>query len=129
MTDDGSVEVVYTYPRCPFREVTHTAARHVPGLRKAAGLLWPAARRAEWVHVDSLGIEAAGLANHNHIAWNDVCSTSIDRTPLGRKTFVVSDAEGHRIVVASTLPEFAELQERVEAEAKLGELITLQRAA
>ncbi len=123
------MEVVYEYPHCPFREVTHTVVRHVPGLRKAAAVLWPAAQRAEWVHIDSLGIEAAGLASHIHIAWDDVSRTSLARSPLGRQTFVVTDGSGQRIVVASTLPEFGEMLERIEAEARVNETVPLARAA
>jgi hypothetical protein len=115
--DYPGVEVVYVYPRCPYREVTHAAARRVPVIRKVAALLWPAARRAEWVHIDSLGIEAAGLAGETQIPWNDVCSTTTSRSPLGRQTLVISDGKGHRIVVASTLPEFADLSRRVSEEA------------
>ena len=129
--DDPGVEVVYVYPRCPYREVTHAAARRVPVLRKVAALLWPAARRAEWVHIDSLGIEAAGLAGETQIPWNDVCSTSLGRSPLGRRTLVITDGKGHRIVVASTLPEFADLNRRVTAEAgtRISSVPAARRAA
>jgi hypothetical protein len=100
--------------------VTHAAARRLPAIRKVAAVLWPAARRAEWVHIDSLGIEAAGLAGETQIPWNDVCSTSVGRSPLGRRTLVITDGKGHRIVVASTLPEFADLSRRVCEEAGTG---------
>lgn len=128
--DYPGVEVVYEYPRCPYREVTHAAARRLPAIRKVAALLWPAARRAEWVHIDSLGIEAAGLAGETQIPWNDVCTTSVGRSPLGRRTLVITDGKGHRIVVASTLPEFADLSRRVCEEAGTGSAaLQLDRAA
>jgi hypothetical protein len=114
--DDPVVEVVYTYPHCPYREVAHAAVRKFPGLGKMAALVWPAATRAEWVQIDTLGIEATTLAGNTHIAWNHVCSTTMSRSPLGRRTLEIADDRGRRIVVASTLPDFADLRDRVSAE-------------
>ena len=47
---------------------------------------------------------------------------SVGRSPLGPRTLVITDGKGHRIVVASTLPEFADLSRRVAAEAGAGHL-------
>lgn len=114
--DDGNVEIVYTYPHCPYREVAHAAVRRVPGLGRVAARVWPAATRAEWVQVDPLGIEVTTLAGSTHIEWDHVCSTTLSRSPLGRRTLEIADDRGRRIVVASTLPDFADLRDRVSAE-------------
>jgi hypothetical protein len=121
--DHLGVEVVYAYPHCPYREVTHAAARKLPAIRKIAELFWPAARRAEWVQIDNLGIEASGLAGRTQIAWDNVSSTTVARSPLGRRTLVIADDRGRRIVVASTLPEFDELSKRVLMETRTPEAV------
>ena len=52
--DNSRVEGIYTYPRCPFREVAHAATRRLPVLRRVSGVLWPAARRSEWLRLTDL---------------------------------------------------------------------------
>jgi hypothetical protein len=41
--------LVFEYPRCALRDASQAVARALPPLRVAAGLAWPAARRADRV--------------------------------------------------------------------------------
>jgi hypothetical protein len=105
---------VYTYERCPFRNVTHAAADLVPGLRPLARATWPAARRAERVELTEAGIEAQGLAGVARIAWRQIDAVEIVRTPLGRGSLRISGG-GTTIEVAAMMPGFEELRAAVLA--------------
>jgi Bacterial PH domain len=99
----------FAYPHCPFREVTHAAARRAPVIRRIAVGLWPSARRAEQVDISAAGITASGLFGSVAMGWQDVATTRRGRTPSGRRRLVVRTRDGRRLEVASTLPGFERL--------------------
>ena len=106
----GTMEpLVFEYPRCALRDASQAVARALPPLRVAAGLAWPAARRADRVSVTQTGIEARSLAGRHTIAWEDITAVRRARTTWGRVTVHVIGRSGSQIEVAETLPGFAEL--------------------
>ena len=62
----------FAYPHCPFREVTHAAARRAPLARRLAVILWPSARRAEHVELTTAGIVARGLFGGIEMRWAEI---------------------------------------------------------
>jgi len=110
------MEGVYTYPHCPFREVTHAAARRIPALRRIAAVLWPAARRAEWLRVSESAIESCGLGGRSQLRWDEIESVHL-RGKRRRARLVIQAEDGRRIVVAGTMPAFPELADRIGATA------------
>jgi hypothetical protein len=52
----------FEYEHCPLRSRAHGLVRLVPPLRTAAGMLWPAARRADRVELSADGVFARSLA-------------------------------------------------------------------
>jgi hypothetical protein len=109
----------FAYPHCPFREVTHAAARRAPLARRLAVILWPSARRAEHVQLTPSGLAARGLFGAVEMRWPEIAGARPGRTPSGRRRLVVHTRDGRRLEVASTLPGFdrlsAELTRRIAA--------------
>jgi len=110
--DNSRVEGIYTYPRCPFREVAHAATRRLPALRRVSGVLWPAARRAEWLRLTDLQIESRGLAVSDQVRWEEIESVHVLRRGRNARLVIVAE-DGRQIVVAGTMPQFGELTNRV----------------
>jgi hypothetical protein len=110
--DNSSVEGIYAYPRCPFREVAHAATRRSPALRRLSGALWPAARRAEWLRLTDLQIEWRGLARSDKLRWEEIESVHLLRRGRAARLVIVAE-DGRQVVVAGTMPEFVELTDRV----------------
>jgi hypothetical protein len=106
------VEGVYAYPRCPFREVAHAAARRYPTVRRLSGMLWPAARRAEWLRLTDVEIESRGLASADQVRWEEIESVHVLRRGRAARLVIVAE-DGRQIVVAGTMPQFVELTDRV----------------
>jgi hypothetical protein len=105
---------VYSFERCPFRDMAHAVADRSSMVRHAARVLWPAARRAERVEISADGIEAWTLTGRARLGWGDVTSVQSTRTLLGRRTLSVRGA-AVRIDVAPVLPGYEELERSVLA--------------
>lgn len=99
----------FAYPHCPFREVTHAAARRAPLARRLAVILWPSARRAEHVELTTAGIAASGLFGGVEMRWAEIAGARPGRTLSGRRRLVVRTRDGRGLEVASTLPGFDRL--------------------
>ncbi len=99
----------FAYPHCPFREVTHAAARRAPLARRLAVILWPSARRAEHVELTTAGIAARGLFGGVEMRWSEIAGARPGRTLSGRRRLIVQTRDARRLEVASTLPGFDRL--------------------
>jgi len=117
---------VLAYPYCPLRSRAHRLVRLVPPLRSVAGLLWPAARRADRVHMTADGLEARSLAGEIRIAWTDIAGVRRARTTWGRMTMHIVSRDGRQVEVAETLPGFAELVRIVHQATGLGQVVPLR---
>jgi hypothetical protein len=105
---------VYAFERCPFRDFAHSVADRSSLARRAAGALWPAARRAERVELSDDGIAAWTLTGKTELAWEDVTGIESARTPMGRRTLRIR-GQATCIEAVAILPGFAELEQRVRA--------------
>jgi hypothetical protein len=105
---------VYAFERCPFRDAAHAVADRSAVVRRAAGALWPAARRAERIELSDEGIEAWTLTGKTRLAWRDVTAVGSARTLMGRRTLRIRGTGG-RIEIAPILPGYDELERRVLA--------------
>jgi hypothetical protein len=117
---------VLAYPYCPLRFRAHRVAGHVPPLRAVAGLLWPAARRADRVRLTPDGLEARSLAGEAQIPWTEVASVRRARTTWGRMTMHIVSTDGRQVEVAETLPGFPELVRVVHQATGLGQVVPLR---
>jgi hypothetical protein len=119
----------FEYPHCPLRRRAHAIADRVPGIRRAAGAVWPAARRADRVELDHDHLHARSLAGFVRIGWEEITTVRRSRTGLGRVTLAVEAAgPSRRIEIAESLPGFEQLARMVRERASVGEVVELRRA-
>src|SRR5262249_21716213 len=74
----------FEYPHCPLRRRAHAIANRVPGIRRAAGAVWPAARRADRVELDHDHLHARSLAGIVRIGWGGITTGRRRRARRGR---------------------------------------------
>ena len=121
--------VTYEYEYCPLRDRTQAFARVVPLIRPIAGLLWPAARRADRVELSADGIFARSLAGYARIPWDQVLAVHRSRTTWGRMTVhVVAGKPARQIEIAESMPGFDELVRTILHNAHMGEVVHLRAA-
>jgi len=120
---------VYQYEHCPLRSRAHRLARWLPPIRPLAGLVWPAARRADRIELSDDGILARSLTGYARIGWDEVGAVHRARTTWGRMTVhVVATRPTPHIEIAETMPGFDELVRAVLDGAGTGEIVHLRAA-
>ena len=62
-------EVTFEYEYCPLRSRAHRLARMMPPIRALAGMVWPAARRADRIQLTQDGLLARSLSGYVRIGW------------------------------------------------------------
>jgi len=119
----------YEYPHCPLRWRAHAIADRIPGMRRLAAAVWPAARRADRVELDHDHLRARSLAGIVRIGWEEITTVRRSRTGFGRVTLAVEAAgPSRRIEIAESLPGFDQLARVVRERAGVGEIVELPRA-
>ena len=118
----------FEYPHCPLRRRAHAVADRVPGIRRLAAAVWPAARRADRVELDRDHVWARSLGGFVRIGWEEITTVRRGRTGFGRMTLAV-EANGptRRIEIAESLPGFEQLARLVRERAAVGEIVELYR--
>src|SRR5690242_13123355 len=98
-------------------------------MRRLAGAVWPAARRADRVELDHEHLRARSLTGIVHIRWEEITIVRRSRTGFGRVTLAVeAAAPRRRIEIAESLPGFEQLARQVRERAGVGEVVELPRA-
>ncbi len=121
--------VVYEYEHCPLRNRVQSVARVVPPLRPLAGLVWPAARRADRIELSPDGVFARSLTGYARIPWDQVQAVHRSRTTWGRMTVhVVATKPSRQIEIAESMPGFDELVRTILHNAQMGEVVHLRAA-
>ncbi len=106
--DSSTMPDVYAFEPCPLRDMAHSVADRSSIVRHTAGMLWPAARRAERVELSDAGITVWCLTGQAFMAWDDIAAVRSGRTLQVR-------GPGGRIDVPASLPGFVEIERRVVA--------------
>ena len=118
----------FEYPHCPLRRRAHAVADRVPGMRRLAAALWPAARRADRVELDLEQLWARSLGGFVRIGWEEITTVRRCRIGFGRVTLAVEAGEPRRrIEIAESLPGFEQLARLVRERAAVGEIVELYR--
>ena len=73
-------EVTFEYEYCPLRSRAHRLARIMPPIRPLAGMVWPAARRADRIQLTQDGLLARSLSGYVRIGWDEVGAVHRART-------------------------------------------------
>jgi hypothetical protein len=121
--------IVYEYEHCPLRNRAHALARILPPTRSLAGLLWPAARRADRIELSPDGILARSLSGYARIPWDQVQAVHRSRTTWGRMTVhVVAGKPSRQIEITQSMPGFDELVRTILDNAHVGEVVHLRAA-
>lgn len=121
--------IVYEYEHCPLRNRAHALARILPPIRPLAGLLWPAARRADRIELSPDGIFARSLSGYARIPWGQVQAVHRSRTTWGRMTVhVVAGKPSRQIEITQSMPGFDELVRTILHNAHVGEVVHLRAA-
>src|SRR3954451_17190331 len=103
-------QVIFEYEQCPLRDRAHRVARLLPFLRPLAGLVWPAARRADRVQLSEDGILARSLRGYARIGWDEVGAVHRSRTRRRRMpVHVVAAATARQIEITESMPGFEDL--------------------
>lgn len=121
--------VIFEYERCPLRDRAHAVARVLPFVRPLAGLVWPAARRADRVQLSEDGILARSLSGYARIPWDEVGAVHRSRTTWGRMTVhVVAANPSRQIEITESMPAFDDLVATILHNAGQGEVVHLRAA-
>jgi len=119
----------FEYEPCPLRSRAHRLARVIPAIRPLAGVLWPAARRADRIELSHDGILARSLAGYARIGWEEVAAVHRSRTTWGRMTVhVVAQRPPRQIEIAQSMPGFDDLVRAILHNARIGEIVHLRAA-
>jgi hypothetical protein len=119
----------FEYDHCPLRSRAHRVARVVPPLRAVAGLIWPAARRADLVELSADGVFARSLAGYARISWDEVEAVQRSHTTWGRMTVhVLARRPARQIEIAQSMPGFDELVRAIVHNAGMREVGQLRAA-
>lgn len=119
----------FEYEHCPLRSRAHRLARVLPPMRPIAGLLWPAARRADRIELTADGILARSLSGYARIGWDEVGAVHRSRTTWGRMTVhVVARRPARHIEIAQSMPGFDDLVRAILHNAHMGEVVQLRAA-
>ncbi len=122
-------DLTFEYEHCPLRDRAHAVARVLPFIRPVAGLLWPAARRADRVQLSDDGILARSLSGYTRIGWDEVNGVHRSLTTWGRMTVhVVAAAPDRQIEITESLPRFDDLVATILQHARQGEVVHLRAA-
>jgi hypothetical protein len=122
-------QVTFEYEDCPLRDRAHAVARVLPFLRPLAGLVWPAARRADRVQLSDDGMLARSLSGYARIGWDEVRAVHRSRTTWGRMTVhVVAAKPSRQIEITESMPDFDDLVATILHNAGQGEIIHLRAA-
>jgi hypothetical protein len=125
MTD----HVEFEYEYCPLRSRAHRLARIIPPIRPLAGLVWPAARRADRIELSADGILSRSLSGYCRIGWDEVGAVHRSRTTWGRMTVhVVAARPKRQIEIAQSMPGFDDLVRTILHNAHQGEIVHLRAA-
>ena len=108
LAHSASMPDVYAFEPCPLRDLAHAVADRSAIVRRVAGALWPAARRAERVELSDDGIAVSCLTGPTFLHWDEIALVRSGRTLQIR-------GGGSRIDVASNLPGFDQIERRVIA--------------
>ena len=124
-----SPAITFEYEHCPLRSRAHRIARVLPPLRPLAGLVWPAARRADRIELSDDGILARSLSGYARIGWDEVGAVHRSRTTWGRMIVnVVAGKPDRQIEIAESMPGFDELVRTILHNAGTGEIVHLRAA-
>ena len=119
----------YEYPHCPLRWRAHAVADRMPGMRRLAAAVWPAARRADRVELDHDQLRARSLAGIVRIGWEEITTVRRSRTGFGPRD---ARGGGRRPEPADrdrgVAPGFDQLAQVVRERAGVGEIVELPRA-
>jgi hypothetical protein len=122
-------QVIFEYEHCPLRDRAHGVARVLPFVRPLAGLVWPAARRADRVQLSEDGILARSLRGYARIGWEEVGAVHRSRTTWGRMTVhVVAANPARQIEITESMPGFDDLVATILRNAGQGEIVHLRAA-
>src|SRR2546423_3475157 len=100
-------EVTFEYEYCPLRSRAHRLARIIPPIRALAGMVWPAARRADRIQLTQDGLLARSLSGYVRIGGDEVGALHRARTTWGRLTVhLVARNPRRHIQIAQALPGF-----------------------
>jgi hypothetical protein len=123
-------EVTFEYEYCPLRSRAHRLARIMPPIRPLAGMVWPAARRADRIQLTQDGLLARSLSGYVRIGWDEVGAVHRARTTWGRMTVhVVAGNPSRHIELAESMPGFDALVPTILHNARMGEIVHLPQAA
>jgi hypothetical protein len=121
--------LTFEYDDCPLRDRSHAVARVLPFIRPLAGLLWPAARRADRIQLSDDGILARSLSGYVRIGWDEVGAVHRSRTTWGRMTVhVLAAAPDRQIEITESMPGFDDLVATILHNAHQGEIVHLRAA-
>ena len=85
---------VFAFEDCPLRTRAHAVADRSALVRRIAGALWPAARRAERVELTDAGISAWTLVGKHEVRWDELTGATARRTLLGWRVLRIEGANG-----------------------------------
>ncbi len=117
---------LFEYPHCPLRRRAHALADRLPVIRPLAGMVWPAARRADRVELAADGVRARALAGFVRIGWDEVTVVRRSRTFTGSVSVAVEARwPRRRIEVVESLPGFEQLVRALREHTGVGEVVDL----